>query len=759
MKKICLLFLLTFLPLWANADPVEIDGIYYNLISKAKLAEVTSSPNEYSGSIIIPSTVIYGGVEYSVSSIREYAFAFSSNLTSVTIPNSVTSIGKYAFERCFGLTTVNISDIAAWCNISFGEIDSSNPLLYAHHLYLNGEEIKELVIPSSLTSIGDYTFIGCSGLTSVIIPNNVTTIGNFAFYGCSGLTSVSIPNSVTCIDDYAFSGCTGLTSITIPNSVVFIEYGAFSGCTGLGSVIIPNSVTSIGLYAFSGCSGLTSLTISNSVTSICSWTFNGCTSLTSVIIPNSVTSIDFHAFSECSSLTTITIGSGITSIADKSFIQCPELTDVYCMAENVPDTYSDAFEGSYIEYATLHVPKGSIEAYKAAAPWSSFKDIAEIVGVQLNKTEASIMKGKTMTLTAAVYPEDLEDKSVTWKSSNTAVATVTAEGKVTGVKTGIVTITCTSNATGKSATCKLTVGKVSLNKSKASIEKGKTVTLTATVNPTSLKDKSVIWKSSNTKVATVSSEGKIKGVKTGSAIITCTSVATGLSATCKVIVGKVSFNKSNIAIEKGKTLTLTPSIYPTTLSDKSVTWMSSNTKVATVTADGKVTGIKTGSATITCTSVATGLSATCKVIIGKVSLDKSKATIEKDNTLTLTATVYPTTLKDKSVTWKSSAESVATVTADGIVTGVTPGTATITCTSNVTGLSATCKVTITATSGTRSLSGDDDGTTGIDAVGEGETEPYDVYDLSGRMVLHQVTSLEGLSNGIYIVNGKKVLKK
>jgi uncharacterized protein YjdB len=130
----------------------------------------------------------------------------------------------------------------------------------------------------------------------------------------------------------------------------------------------------------------------------------------------------------------------------------------------------------------------------------------------------------------------------------------------------------------------------------------------------------------------------------------------------------------------------------------------------------------------------------------------------KGTTLTLTPSVYPTTLSDKSVTWKSSDETVATVTG-GKVEGLKAGTATITCTSNVTGLSATCQVTVTASSGTRSLSGDDDETTGIDALGQGETEPYDVYDLSGRKVAHQVTSLDGLPDGIYIVNGKKVLKK
>ncbi len=141
----------------------------------------------------------------SVTSIGDKAFGFCSGLTSVTIGNGVTSIGTDAFYECSGLTSVNISDIAAWCNIDFAGSES-NPLSYAHHLYLNGEEVKDLVIPNSVTSIGNYAFRGCSGLTSVTIPNSVTSIGSYAFSYCSGLTSVTIPNSVTRIGS-AFYGC------------------------------------------------------------------------------------------------------------------------------------------------------------------------------------------------------------------------------------------------------------------------------------------------------------------------------------------------------------------------------------------------------------------------------------------------------------------------------------------------------------------------------------------------------------------------
>jgi len=210
-----------------------------------------------------------------VTSIPAYMCYGMSNLKSITIPNSVTSIGSDAFYGCSGLQKVIVPniDIKNWCSIKFSYY-YANPLYYAHHLYSDeNTEITKLVIPDDVTSIPNYVFSGCSGLTSVTIPNSVTCIGSSAFSGCSGLTSVTIPNSVTSIGSSAFNGCWRLTSVTIPNRVTSIGEWAFGACSSLTSVTIPNSVTSIGSEAFYN-TRIKSLTIGTGIQTIASDAFS-----------------------------------------------------------------------------------------------------------------------------------------------------------------------------------------------------------------------------------------------------------------------------------------------------------------------------------------------------------------------------------------------------------------------------------------------------------------------------------------------------
>ena len=386
----------------ASSQSFEVDGINYNVTSSTdKTVEVSGGSN-----VLIPESVTYNGVTYSVTSIGGWVFNGRNDLTGeLVIPNSVTSIGDLAFYNCSGLTSVvignSVTSIGEW---AFEGCSS-----------LTGE----LVIPNSVTSIGIRAFCGCSGLTSVVIPNSVTSIGESAFWGCSSLTSVEIPNSVTSIGNDAFGGCSGLkevhindlsawcnisfggyvanplcngaklylngelvTELVIPEGITEIKNCAFRGCSGLISVVIPNSVTCIGGYAFDACSSLTSVVIPNSVTSIGDVAFWGCSGLTSVEIPNSVTSIGYEAFRNCSGLTSVVIPNSVTSIGESAFWGCSSLTSVVignsvtsiresafgdCSGLNIVDIKAStppSLGTSWNSYVAIVVPEASIDVYK-----------------------------------------------------------------------------------------------------------------------------------------------------------------------------------------------------------------------------------------------------------------------------------------------------------------------------------------------------------------------------------------------------------
>ena len=374
----------------------------------------------------------------SVTSIGDCAFSSCSGLTSVTIPNSVTSIGDYAFSYCNGLQLIEIpgsvieigTDAFGSCDkLEAIKVDSSNPYFKSIDGVLfdsaattliqfpSGKAEKEYAIPNSVTSIGNYAFWGCRGLTSVIIPKSVTSIGYYAFYSCHGLTSVTIPNAVTSIGNYAFYFCSGLTSVTLPNSVTSIGSYAFHLCRGLQLIEIPGSVKKIGTNAFGACDKLEAIKvdssnpyyksidgvlfdsaattliqfpcgkaeqeyiISNSVTSIGNCAFWACSGLTSVILPNSVTSIGYDAFYSCYGLTSI------TSLA---------LTPPVCGSEGIINDYSKV---------DLYVPYQAVEAYKSADIWSKFDNI---LGLEHDETIGGlkyILKPENMTA-VVTYAEE-----------------------------------------------------------------------------------------------------------------------------------------------------------------------------------------------------------------------------------------------------------------------------------------------------------------------------------------------------------------
>ena len=290
-----------------------------------------------------------------------------SSVTNNGTTYSVTSIGDYAFYLCIGLTSVTI--------------------------------------PNSVTSIGDYAFEGCSSLTSVTIPNSVTSIGKWAFISCSGLTSVTIPNSVTSIGNGAFAYCSGLTSVTLPNNAT-IHSKAFIGAgakTTIDSVIYCNDTLIVGNYTFI-CTGFLTFYLNGnsyfpnnnarvfdcdesksgdliipstisyngttySVTSIGDRAFYYCSGLTSVTIPNGVTSIGNDAFYGCSGLTSVTIPNSVTSIGGSAFYECIGLTSIVSNAVVPPALGNEVFP--YPNSCNVTVPCGSLEAY-TSSQWNNY---------------------------------------------------------------------------------------------------------------------------------------------------------------------------------------------------------------------------------------------------------------------------------------------------------------------------------------------------------------------------------------------------
>ena len=326
--------------------------------------------------VVIPSSVEFFGENVfsetgftslpklpdNLTTIPNGMFYSCAQLTSVEIPQNITRIGDTTFGRC-----------------PFSEIEIPSSVTHIGiAAFANCKNLTSIVVPDNVLEIGMNGFLGCSGLKTVILSNNLSSLSIGTFKECTRLESIIIPSGVKTIWNSAFQECISLRSLSLPETVDSIDTSAFRDCRSLTSITIPNSVTGIGASAFNGCSGATSVSIGSNVKTIGGWAFCECHSFTSVTIPNSVSEIQRSAFDGCSGITSVAIGSNVKTIGVWAFRDCTNLQNIYCYAENVPETEGSAFVGSGIRDIPLYVPAASVSAYQAAEPWNKFGAIVPL---------------------------------------------------------------------------------------------------------------------------------------------------------------------------------------------------------------------------------------------------------------------------------------------------------------------------------------------------------------------------------------------
>ena len=517
-----------------------------------------------------------------VTIIKDSAFEECTNLKSIQIPNTVTKIEPEAFYNCTSLTTVNI--------------------------------------PDTVKSIDKSVFSGCASLTEVHLPSTIKEMPVSAFYNCKKLTTINFPSTLTMIGNSAFSGCESLPEAILPSGVEKIESNAFKNCKAMKKAVVPDTVSSIGSSAFYGCEALAAITLGSKLKKIESQTFYGCTVLPSIVIPYNVTTIGDSAFVNCTKLTQITVPRNTTLIASNAF-SYPKKMTMYGPSDCYAQTYASGKGIKYVTqdiHATsvsLDITEKTAERYDDfqltatiaplnftdAVVWtSSNEEVAtvsdtgyvEICGVgtavitvtagnvkaackitvpqlidwiEFDEDEIELKAGETYQLKPYISPSDATNKKLKYTSSDTKVAEVSASGLVTAKSEGEAKIrAAATDGSDEYAVCYVTVtGKakvtgITLDRTSAEVKRGEKLTLNVTVSPSYASNKKVVWKSANTKIATVDANGSVTAKAPGrTKIMVTSSENSSYQASCTVTVPyKITYK-----LNKGKNNASNPSTY------------------------------------------------------------------------------------------------------------------------------------------------------------------------------------------------------
>ena len=484
-------------------------------------------------------------------------YAIGKENSEYTIPNGVEEIGDNAFMYCNNLHFITTPDTL--------KIINNNAFKNCQYLY-------EINIPNNVAKIGDMAFEDCNSLHAINIPSSTESIGTSVFSNCHRLSKITVDENnkyYESSDNVLYSkGKTVLikypeskeeTEFIIPNTVKEIAAAACYLC-GFKNITIPDSVTKIGKFAFSG-TNIESLIIPNSVVEIGSNAFDYCWDMKELTISNSLNYIGSRVFASCENLTTVKLSNSVTQIEDSAFEECEDIKDVYFDGTKAQWDSIEIDSDDNLLKANIHIlqeePTTETEPTTinttpsttptTTQPTTTKPTVKKVTKVEVSKNSVTLLNGRSTIVKVKVSPTDATNKKLKWTTSNAKVATVNQSGKVTAKGRGTATIKVMAlDGSNKYATLKVTVKQpvtsVKLNKKSANLKvkgnaKQKTVTLKATVNPKNANNKAVSWKSSNSKIATVNSKGKVIAKKKGTCFIYATAKdSSKKSAKCKIVV-------------------------------------------------------------------------------------------------------------------------------------------------------------------------------------------------------------------------------
>ena len=543
--------------------------------------------------------------EEGTKEISNNLFRGCTGLEEISIPASVIKIERYTFADCTNLKNVYFSN---------GVKNVEN------NAFTNCTSLTKVNIPDTVDSIGNSAFSGCTNLIEVHLPDKLKETASDTFSGCKKLTTINFPSTLTTIGNSAFSGCESLPEAILPSGVEKIESNAFKNCKALKKAAVPDTVSSIGSSAFYGCEALTDITLGSKLKKIESQTFYGCTVLPSIVLPYNVTTIGDSAFVNCTKLTQITVPRNTTSIASNAF-SYPKKMTMYGPSDCYAQTYASGKGIKYVTQ-DIHATSVSLDStektaeryddfqltatiaplnFTDAVVWtSSNEEVAtvsdtgyvEICGVgtavitvtagnvkavckitvpqlidwiEFDEDEIELKAGQTYQLKPYISPSDATNKKLKYTSSDTKVAEVSASGLVTAKSEGEAKIrAAATDGSDEYAVCYVTVtGKakvtgITLDRTSAEVKRGEKLTLNVTASPSYASNKKVVWKSANTKIATVDANGSVTAKAPGRTKITVTSSEnSSYQASCTVTVPyKITYK-----LNKGKNNASNPSTY------------------------------------------------------------------------------------------------------------------------------------------------------------------------------------------------------